>query len=68
MVTVHSDIDGGKAARSVAADSQPRFISCRRRGLKVAVLSRPFGRGPISSLEKGRNSNRRDRGGTAANN
>jgi hypothetical protein len=42
--TVHSDIGGGKAARAVAADSQPRIrLLPAGEGLKVAVLTRPFG-------------------------
>ena len=55
MVTVHSDIGGGKAARSVAADSQPRIhLLPAGEGLKVAVLSRPFGAaGPYFQPGKG---------------
>ncbi|MFM7790686.1 MAG: ATP-dependent helicase, partial [Microcystis panniformis] len=55
IVTVHSDIGGGKAARSVAADSQPRIhLLPAGEGLKVAVLSRPFGAaGPYFQPGKG---------------
>ncbi|MGV2388509.1 MAG UNVERIFIED_CONTAM: hypothetical protein LVR29_09855 [Microcystis novacekii LVE1205-3] len=54
MVTVHSDIRGGKAARSVAADSQPRIhLLPAGEGLKVAVLSRPFGQLALLPAWKG---------------
>jgi SNF2 family DNA or RNA helicase len=46
MVTIHSDIGGGKAARAVAADSQTRIhLLPAGEGLKVTFLTRPFPNG-----------------------
>jgi superfamily II DNA or RNA helicase/tetratricopeptide (TPR) repeat protein len=46
MVTVHSDIGGGVAAKEVEADSQPRIhLLPAGEGLKVSILTRPFATG-----------------------
>ncbi|MEG3438359.1 DEAD/DEAH box helicase [Pannus brasiliensis CCIBt3594] len=55
LVTVHSDIGGGVAAREVEADSKPRVhLLPAGEGLKVSVLTRPFaGGGPYFRPGKG---------------